>query len=136
MPRLALPIPPEMEPAVLALNNEHAVELSWLEPGRLHVLIGRAFHARRIGDLSAFLLAFDERADYDNPNYLWFRARYPRFVYVDRIISPCDCRRLSRRTSSGSAGTREARRRRIAGRCRPIGGRRARPRSRRWHGPG
>jgi len=23
--------------------------------------------------------------DYDSPNYGWFAARYPRFVYVDRI---------------------------------------------------
>ena len=35
--------------------------------------------------MRAFLLAFDERADYDSPNYLWFRERYPRFVYVDRV---------------------------------------------------
>lgn len=83
MSRIPLPISPDVEAAVLALNNQHAVELSWLEPDRLHVLIGRAFYARRIGELSAFLLAFDERADYDSPNYLWFRERYPRFVYVD-----------------------------------------------------
>ncbi len=31
-------------------------------------------------------MAFDHDADYDSPNYLWFRARYPRFVYVDRIV--------------------------------------------------
>ena len=31
-------------------------------------------------------MAFDQDADYDSPNYLWFRARYPRFVYVDRIV--------------------------------------------------
>jgi predicted GNAT superfamily acetyltransferase len=31
-------------------------------------------------------LAFDQDADYDSPNYLWFRQRYPRFVYVDRIV--------------------------------------------------
>ncbi len=35
--------------------------------------------------MSAFLLAFDEGAEYDSPNYLWFRRRYPRFVYVDRV---------------------------------------------------
>jgi len=23
---------------------------------------------------------------YDSPNYLWFRQRYPRFVYVDRVV--------------------------------------------------
>lgn len=34
----------------------------------------------------AFLLAMDERADYDSLNFLWFRARYPRFVYIDRIV--------------------------------------------------
>lgn len=31
-------------------------------------------------------MAFDQDADYDSPNYLWFRERYPRFVYVDRIV--------------------------------------------------
>jgi uncharacterized protein len=35
--------------------------------------------------LDAFLLAFDQDAPYDSPNFLWFRARYPRFVYIDRI---------------------------------------------------
>jgi hypothetical protein len=25
-------------------------------------------------------------ARYDSPNYLWFRNRYQRFVYVDRIV--------------------------------------------------
>jgi predicted GNAT superfamily acetyltransferase len=71
---------------VLALNNEHAEELSWLDAGRLAELIGRAFVARRIGSVDAFLLAFDQDADYDSPNFLWFRTRYPRFVYVDRIV--------------------------------------------------
>jgi predicted GNAT superfamily acetyltransferase len=72
--------------ALLALNNAHAQELSWLEPERLEQLVSQAFLARRIGDLDAFLLAFDQDARYDSPNYLWFRDRYPRFVYVDRIV--------------------------------------------------
>jgi uncharacterized protein len=72
--------------ALLALNNAHARELSWLEPERLQHLVGAAFLARRIGNLDAFLLAFDQDARYDSPNFLWFRARYPRFVYVDRIV--------------------------------------------------
>jgi len=71
---------------VLALNNEHAQELSWLDADRLVELVGRAFLARHIGAVDAFLLAFDQDADYDSPNFLWFRARYPRFVYVDRIV--------------------------------------------------
>ena len=72
--------------ALLALNNEHARELSWLEPERLQHLVEQAFLAQRIGDIDAFLLAFDQSADYDSPNFLWFRARYPRFAYVDRIV--------------------------------------------------
>jgi predicted GNAT superfamily acetyltransferase len=69
---------------LLSLNNAHARELSWLEPERFHQLLLRAFLARRIsGD--AFLLAFDQDTDYDSPNFMWFRARYSRFVYVDRI---------------------------------------------------
>jgi predicted GNAT superfamily acetyltransferase len=31
-------------------------------------------------------MALDERADYDSSNYLWFRERLARFVYVDRIV--------------------------------------------------
>ena len=71
---------------LLALNNSHAQELSWLEPERLQHLVREAFLARRIGDLDAFLLAFDQDAQYDSPNFLWFRTRYKRFVYVDRIV--------------------------------------------------
>jgi predicted GNAT superfamily acetyltransferase len=72
--------------ALLALNNAHAQELSWLEAERLEYLISEAFLARRIGHVDAFLLAFDQDARYDSPNFIWFRARYPRFVYVDRIV--------------------------------------------------
>ena len=82
--------PNDADGAMLALNNAHATELSWLEPERLRHLIGQAFHARRVGTVDAFLLAFDQDADYDSPNYLWFRNRYTRFVYVDRIVvAPC-----------------------------------------------
>jgi predicted GNAT superfamily acetyltransferase len=72
--------------AMLALNNAHARELSWLAPERLQYLVTHAFVARRIGDLDAFLLAFDQDAPYDSPNFLWFRERFPRFVYVDRVV--------------------------------------------------
>ena len=81
----AVAITPQVEPALLALNNAHATELSWLEPERFSRLLGQAFQARHIDGGDAFLLAFDQDADYDSPNYLWFRARYPRFVYIDRV---------------------------------------------------
>jgi predicted GNAT superfamily acetyltransferase len=78
--------------ALLALNNADAAQLSWLEPERLEYLVGQAFLARRIGETDAFLLALDQSADYDSPNFLWFRSRYPRFVYVDRIVVAASAR--------------------------------------------
>jgi predicted GNAT superfamily acetyltransferase len=71
---------------LLALNNAHAQELSWLTPERLQHLVAQAFVARRIGMLDAVMLAMDQDADYASPNFQWFRARYPRFVYVDRAV--------------------------------------------------
>lgn len=79
-------VSPQDEAAILALNNEHAAELSWLEPERLSFLLGEAFYIRRIGALEAFIMTFDQDARYDSPNFLWFRSRYPRFVYVDRVV--------------------------------------------------
>jgi uncharacterized protein len=49
--------------------------------------------------VAAFLLAFREGADYDSPNYGWFKARYASFVYIDRlVVAP-----LHRRKGYGSA---------------------------------
>lgn len=82
---LILPISTGDEPAVLALNNRYAAELSLLDPAGLRALLAEAFYARRIGMVEAFLIGFDQTASYESPNFLWFRARYPRFAYVDRI---------------------------------------------------
>jgi hypothetical protein len=78
--------------ALLTLNNEHAQELSPLTPERLAQLVRQACFARRIGPADAFLLAFEQDADYDSPNFLWFRERYPRFVYIDRIVVAASAR--------------------------------------------
>jgi len=76
----------EVGAALLALNNAHAQELSWLEPEKLAAMVGEAFLARRVGLDDALLIAFDQDAAYDSPNFLWFRERNDRFVYVDRIV--------------------------------------------------
>ncbi|MEM7212270.1 MAG: GNAT family N-acetyltransferase, partial [Pseudomonadota bacterium] len=34
---------------------------------------------------AGFVICFDQDAKYDSPNFLWFRERYERFLYVDRI---------------------------------------------------
>jgi uncharacterized protein len=72
--------------ALLALNNAHAVETSWLDGARLAELVHAAFQATAIGRDAALLIAFDQDAPYDSPNFVWFKQRFERFVYVDRII--------------------------------------------------
>jgi uncharacterized protein len=32
------------------------------------------------------LIALDNTAPYQNPNFAWFKEAYPSFVYIDRII--------------------------------------------------
>jgi predicted GNAT superfamily acetyltransferase len=75
-----------LSPALLALNNEFAAELSHLDPDKARHLVRQAFMASRVGEADALLLAFDQNAAYDNPNFRWFRDRFDRFVYIDRVV--------------------------------------------------
>jgi len=81
-----LPIGAADEAGLLALNNANACETSLLALEKWRAMVAGAFSATCVPDAAAFLIAFDETAGYDSPNFLWFRARYPRFVYVDRIV--------------------------------------------------
>lgn len=72
---------------LLALNNAHAVELSHLTLIEFNRLIQASFSAAAIEEGAGFLIAFDQTAAYDSPNFLWFRERYERFVYVDRVVT-------------------------------------------------
>jgi len=80
-------------PALLALNNAHATETGPLDRAKLADMNDIAFCARTNGARTALLIAFDQSAEYDSANFLWFRDRYPRFVYVDRIIVAPSARR-------------------------------------------
>lgn len=71
--------------ALLALNNSSAAELSHLSAEKAHHLVRHAFMARAIGT-DALLLALDQDAPYDNPNFQWFKERFDRFVYIDRVV--------------------------------------------------
>lgn len=73
--------------AVLALNAANVTETAPLDGPALESLLAEAFHVGlRDAGRTAVLIAFDQGADYDSPNFVWFRERYPRFAYVDRII--------------------------------------------------
>ena len=70
--------------ALNALNNAFAKETSFLDAADWARLTGMARFA--FATPEAFVVAFDQDADYDSPNFLWFRDRYERFAYVDRIV--------------------------------------------------
>jgi uncharacterized protein len=69
----------------LAINRECESQLWPLTESELRELLDIAYHVKVTNDGLGMLLAFDERAPYDNPNHQWFRERYSQFVYVDRV---------------------------------------------------
>lgn len=71
---------------LLNLNNDHAQQTSMLTRERWDQLVETAFAADCVDRTAGLLIAFDQAADYDSPNFVWFRKRYARFVYVDRIV--------------------------------------------------
>jgi len=75
----------DLLPVLHRLNQDHVLELSSLNLAEFTSVTERASYFRSVGG-DGLLLAFDQNADYDSVNFLWFRERYQRFVYVDRIV--------------------------------------------------
>ena len=73
--------------ALLALNNANKVELGYLDADGLRALLATSFRVRIVGAMDAFMIGLDQDAVYGSPNFLWFKARFPRFAYVDRIVA-------------------------------------------------
>jgi len=72
--------------AVVALNNASKVETSELDAASMAALVGSAHLTAMVPPGDALLIVMDQDSAYDSPNFLWFKDRYPRFVYVDRIV--------------------------------------------------
>jgi uncharacterized protein len=79
--------------ALLRVNNANARETSLLSPERFDQLIRAARVATFVAPAAAFLLAFAQDDDYDGGHFLWFRRRFARFVYIDRVLVAQDQRR-------------------------------------------
>jgi uncharacterized protein len=77
---------------LLALNNDHAIELSALTFAEFDKLIRESFYSATINEADALLIALDQTSRYDHVNFLWFRVhfakeRHDKFVYVDRVVT-------------------------------------------------
>jgi hypothetical protein len=85
--------------AVLALNAANEVETSPLDAAGLRLLCEQAFHVGLVErGRAALLIAFDQDAGHASQNFLWFKARYCRFVYVARVIVAATARGRSMAT--------------------------------------
>jgi hypothetical protein len=76
-------------PAIVELNAHEVQHTSPMDLERLRYLDSiSAYHKVATVDdaVAAFLLAMKDRCGYVNENYEWFAARYPQFLYVDRIV--------------------------------------------------
>jgi len=75
--------------SVLALNNAAGPTILPLDMARLRALAEQAAYFRIAlvdGQVAGFLIALREDADYGSPNFRWFRERYAKFLYIDRIV--------------------------------------------------
>lgn len=82
--------------AVLAVNNAAGEGILPMTKAQLRHFYAIADYfrvAEADGHLAGFLIAVRENAAHDSPNFLWFRERMARFVYVDRIVIARDDRR-------------------------------------------
>jgi predicted GNAT superfamily acetyltransferase len=74
---------------VLALNNAAGPGILPMDAAKLHFFWENADYfrvAEKDGLLAGFLVAVSQDAPHDSPNFLWFRERYPQFMYIDRIV--------------------------------------------------
>lgn len=78
--------------AMLALNNDFAVETSLLSITALRELIASSFLVSISGKIDGFCIALDQNAQYQNINFNWFRQRYRQFVYIDRVVVAANAR--------------------------------------------
>ena len=79
---------------LLRVNNANARETSLLTREKFDFMIASARVATFVEPSAAFLLAFEQDDNYDGSHFLWFRKRFDRFLYVDRIVVSDRHRRL------------------------------------------
>jgi predicted GNAT superfamily acetyltransferase len=81
-------IPSDFE-IICALNLAEVQHTSAMDMAQLAELsVLSCYHrvACHDGVVAAFLLAMCNGSPYKNENFAWFTRKYPRFVYVDRVV--------------------------------------------------
>ncbi len=84
------PITPADHSAILALNAACQPAVGDMDATKLAFFAASAPYFPALVDAQDHLVGFligltEDNATYASKNYQWFRARHPRFAYVDRI---------------------------------------------------
>jgi predicted GNAT superfamily acetyltransferase len=80
---------------ILDLNAKSVAETSPLDRDALTALAGQSDYFKvctRDGVVAGFVIGLRENRSYANVNFRWFAQRFPRFVYIDRIVVDQDRR--------------------------------------------
>ncbi|MBW2438755.1 MAG: GNAT family N-acetyltransferase [Deltaproteobacteria bacterium] len=81
---------------LLELNQSNLPHVGSITQSDMEHLHSQAIYfpvAEFNGQTAGFLIAFNPEADYASLNYLWFKNRYPAFVYIDRVVIAAEARR-------------------------------------------
>lgn len=71
---------------ILALGARHETETSPLDADKLRAMMAASWATHVFDDQAGYLIVFDETGAYESVNFRWFCVRYPKFLYVDRIV--------------------------------------------------
>lgn len=75
--------------AALALNNAHTPHVNALSESEFAWIAARCGHFAVAADtegLVGLVMCLPSGLDYWSQNYDWFTARYPEFLYLDRVV--------------------------------------------------
>ena len=71
---------------IVALNQVHVKATAPMDHSGLRDLLVQCPFTCVVDDQAGFVLCMDHDSTDDGPNFNWFRSRYTRFLYVDRIV--------------------------------------------------
>ncbi|HOC77711.1 MAG TPA: GNAT family N-acetyltransferase [Methanofastidiosum sp.] len=75
-------------PKILELNNKESKWVGNKDINFFQKYMNISFFnvAEYNGKIIGFLMAMNQNTEYDSINFLWFREKYDRFYYIDRVI--------------------------------------------------
>ncbi len=75
--------------SVLAMNNAAGTGILPMDAAKVRFFWENADYFRVAevdGLIAGFLIALSHDAPHDSSNFMWFRERYEKFLYIDRIV--------------------------------------------------